>query len=144
MPNATVKASFQNASYRDRSVGFLLIFAVILIWVALKEKQDARVPDLVGAALFVLLALRNWRAGLFVSTRGVVVRNAWRSRRIPVAQVSRAVFVLAPRNDATWGVIAVETVSGARVNVMSLRRDRDGGEELAGTINKAIDRLRSP
>ena len=137
-----MREAFQNQTYRDRAVSFLAIFTAVLLWLAVLNKRDLRVPDLVMAALFIVLGYRNWRAGLFVSKDGVVVRNVASSRRIPMADVSRAVFVLSPTHNAAWGLIGVETVSGTRFFVRSLRRDASGGAQLVQAINSTIERIR--
>lgn len=130
--------AFRNDGRRARAtVASLTGLASVVLIVAVAQHAAAIVIVVfVGVALFV--AYRNRLAGLLVTADGVVIRNVFLTRRIPLDRVRSIEFRRGSRFGQGWGYVFVVDDRGVGRRVTALRRSPKDGDRLAREASAAL------
>lgn len=131
---------FQNdEAVRKRSSIGLASLAVLVALISIGKASTWSVAGgLIFAALFGLVAYRNWAAGLYIEPERITIRNVFLTRRLKLGSVAGAEFSVGRLALAGWGYVYLRTTDGKRRRITALRRPPATGARTVGEINTAL------
>ncbi len=125
---------------RKKAAASLSGLAGLILVVALAQRAPA-IAIVVFAGITLLVAYRNWIAGLFVTADAVVIRNVTTTSRIPPGRVRSIEFRRGNRIAQGWGYVFVVDDNGRSRRVTALRRSPKDGDRLAREATAAVRSL---
>lgn len=125
---------------RKKAAASLSALAGLILVVSLAQRAPA-IAIAVFVGITLLVAYRNWVAGLFVTADAVLIRNVTTSSRIPLDRVRSIEFRRGKQIAQGWGYVFVVDDNGRSRRVTALRRSPKAGDRLARDATAAVRSL---
>jgi hypothetical protein len=137
---SVVAVEFRNPNRRRAAIavaGYGTVLAVVLAVIGLP------LIAAIVAALTAIVAWRNVRSGLFVTTKAVIARNLGLGWRVPLADVAEVSLMSTATDVARKTNVWVISEDGSCHQVTSLHGNPLRGEALVARIRDAITDARA-